>query len=265
MFENSFLFAFSLTLLTGLSTGIGSLVAFFLKKDNFKFLSFMLGFSAGVMIYVSFTTLLPEAETLLLKSFTSKQTILISNIAFFLGIILATIIDKLVPEPHEISKNSSLKKTSIENTKLLKTGVFVAIILAIHNFPEGLSTFISALTQTSIGYSVALAMALHNIPEGIAVSIPIFYATGSRKKAFTYSFLSGLIEPVGAIFGYFVLFPLISYQFMGSVFAFIAGIMVYISFASLYPLAQQTTDSKLSINGLFTGFFIMAICLFLLA
>ena len=260
MFENSFLFAFSLTLLTGLSTGIGSLIAFFLKKENFKFLSFMLGFSAGVMIYVSFTTLLPEAETLLKKSYTPKLTLLISNLAFFGGIFLATMIDKLVPEPHEISE-----KTPVETTKLLKTGIFVAIILAIHNFPEGLSTFISALTETSIGYSVALAMALHNIPEGIAVSIPIFYATGSAKKAFAFSFLSGLIEPVGAIFGYFILLPLISHQLMGSIFAFIAGIMIYISFASLYPLAQKTANGKLSIHGLFAGFLVMAICLFLLA
>ncbi len=265
MFENSFLFAFSLTLLTGLSTGIGSLIAFFLKKENFKFLSFMLGFSAGVMIYVSFTTLLPEAETLLKKSYTPKLTLLISNLAFFGGIFLATMIDKLVPEPHEISEKSPSKKTTVETTKLLKTGVFVAIILAIHNFPEGLSTFISALTETSIGYSVALAMALHNIPEGIAVSIPIFYATGSAKKAFAFSFLSGLIEPVGAIFGYFILLPLISHQLMGSIFSLIAGIMIYISFASLYPLAQKTTNGKLSIHGLFTGFLIMAICLFLLA
>lgn len=262
MVENTFLFAFCLTLLTGLSTGIGSLIAFFLKRDNFKFLSLMLGFSAGVMIYVSFTTLLPEAEMLLLKNHSIKQALFISNTAFFLGILLAILIDRFIPEPQntKISNNNPL----IENKTLLKTGLFVAIILAIHNFPEGLSTFISALTETSIGYSVALAMALHNIPEGIAVSIPIFYATGSAKKAFFYSFLSGLIEPIGAVFGYFVLLPLISNQLMGSIFAFIAGIMIYISFASLYPLAQKTTDSKLSINGLFLGFFIMAICFYLL-
>ncbi len=261
MIENNFLFAFSLTLLTGLSTGIGSLISLFLKRDNFKFLSYMLGFSAGVMIYVSFTTLLPEAEKHLLKSYETKPALFICNLAFFIGIIIAIIIDKFIPEP----TISETKNSHIKNTSLLKTGVFVAIILAIHNFPEGLSTFMSGLTQTSMAYLVALAMALHNIPEGIAVSIPIFFATGSRKKAFFYSFLSGLIEPIGAVVGYFILLPFINNQLMGAIFAFIAGVMIYISFASLYPLAQKATDSKLSIYGLLTGFFIMALCLIALA
>lgn len=261
MIENNFLFAFGLTLLTGLSTGIGSLISLFLKRDNFKFLSYMLGFSAGVMIYISFTTLLPEAEKYLLKSYGIKTALFICNLAFFIGIIIAIIIDKFIPEP----TITETKNNHIKNTSLLRTGVFVAIILAIHNFPEGLSTFMSGLTQTSMAYLVALAMALHNIPEGIAVSIPIFYATGNRKKAFFYSFLSGLIEPVGAVVGYFILLPFINNQLMGAIFAFIAGVMIYISFASLYPLAQKATDSKLSIYGLLTGFFIMALCLIALA
>ncbi len=263
MIENNFLFAFSLTLLTGLSTGIGSFISLFLKRDNFKFLSFMLGFSAGVMIYVSFTTLLPEAENLLSKTYEKKPALFICNLAFFIGIIIAIIIDKFIPEPAPNEKQT--KDSHIKNTSLLKTGLFVAIILAIHNFPEGLSTFMSALSQTSIAYLVALAMALHNIPEGIAVSIPIFYATGSRKKAFFYSFLSGLIEPIGAVIGYFILLPFINNQLMGAIFAFIAGVMIYISFASLYPLAQKATDSKLSIYGLLTGFLVMALCLIALA
>lgn len=259
MIENSFLFAFTLTLATGLSTGIGALISFFLKRDNFKFLSLMLGFSAGVMIYVSFKALLPEAENILAKTYSSKMTFIISNSAFFFGIISAFLIDKFVPEPTIQSSNKTVK-----NSSLLKTGMFIAIILAIHNFPEGISTFISALTQNSIAYPIALAMALHNIPEGIAVSIPIFYATGNRKKAFFYSFLSGLIEPIGALVGYFILFPFINSQFLGCIFSLIAGLIIYISFASLYPLAQKATDSKLSIYGLFTGFLVMTICFYLL-
>ncbi len=256
MLNDTFIFALMLTFFTGLSTGLGSLVAFILKKDDTKLLSFMLGFSAGVMLYVSFLALLPESIKLLtaMHSYFDSLFILCGN--FLLGITLAILIDKIVPEP-KINETNIETASGLDNKKLLKTGLFVAIILALHNFPEGLSTFISALSQSSVAYAVALAMALHNIPEGIAISIPIFYATGNRKKAFLYSFLSGLAEPVGAIIGYFILLPFINNGLIGAIFAFIAGIMSYISIVTLMPLAREVKDKNLSIKGVLFGFCLM--------
>lgn len=253
MLTENFIFAFSLTILTGLATGVGSLIAFILKRDNFKLLSFMLGFSAGIMIYVALLALLPEAQKLISNTHSLTDGIFILTGSFVLGIILAIIIDKIIPEPD--TNNSNFKNSLLpHNTKLLKTGIFIAIVLAIHNFPEGISTFISALTEESVGYSVAFAMALHNIPEGIAISIPIFYATGNRKKAFFYSFLSGLVEPIGALIGYFILLPFINNGLIGGIFAFIAGIMSYISLATLIPLAQKVKEGNNTLIGLSLGF-----------
>ncbi len=211
METQTILYAFGLTLFAGLSTGIGSALAIFAKQTNTKLLSAALGFSAGVMIYVSFVELFTAADRALIKELGKTKGSWVTVGAFFGGILLIAVVDKLVPSfenPHEIHKIEEMASTdkSSNNRKLLRLGVFSALAIAIHNFPEGLATFAAALKNISIGISIAVAIAIHNIPEGIAVSIPIFYATGNRKKAFTYSFLSGLAEPVGAVIGYVVLF-----------------------------------------------------------
>lgn len=205
------LFAFSLTLFAGLSTGIGSALGFFTKKTNTKFLSISLGFSAGVMIYVSFVEIFMKAKDSLTIELGDKLGTWITVIAFFGGMFLIALIDKLIPSgenPHDIRKVEDLDENStLKNQKLLRMGLFTALAVGIHNFPEGLATFISALQDPSIAIPITIAIAIHNIPEGIAVSVPIYYATGSKKKAFFYSFLSGLSEPIGAIVGYLILLP----------------------------------------------------------
>ncbi len=262
---NNILFAFGLTILAGLSTGIGSALAFFAKKTNTKFLSISLGFSAGVMIYVSLVEIFFKAKTALTHFYGTHTGYWITILSFFGGMFLIAIIDKLIPSfenPHEVHKVEDLKNENRE-TKLLRMGFFSAIAIAIHNFPEGLATFAAGLQAPKLGISIAIAIAIHNIPEGIAVSVPIFYATNNRKKAFFYSFLSGLSEPLGALIGFLILFSFMNDAMFGIVFAMVAGIMVFISLDELLPTAREYGEHHLSIYGLIGGMIVMAASLVL--
>lgn len=272
------LVAFLITLFAGLATGIGSCIAFFVKKTNKKFLSISLGFSAGVMIYVSMVEIMSEAKRALVAEIGEKNGSLITVLSFFLGMLLIALIDKLVPSfenPHEVRNIENIENQSILNrddtnrddtnrdNKLLRMGVFTALVIGIHNFPEGLATFISALGDMKIAIPIAIAIAIHNIPEGISISVPIYYATGDKKKAFIYSFLSGMSEPVGALVGYIFLKNIFNDIIFGVVFAAVAGIMVFISLDELLPAAKEYGEHHLSIYGLISGMFVMAISLIL--
>lgn len=269
MESQTVLFAFGLTMVAGLSTGIGSALAFFAKRTNTKLLSVALGFSAGVMIYVSFVEMFAAANRSLIKELGELKGSWAAVGAFFGGIFLIALVDKLVPSfenPHEIHKIEEMDDVDrrVKNGKLLRLGMFSALAIAIHNFPEGLATFAAALKDPSIGIAIAAAIAIHNIPEGIAVSIPIYYATGSRKKAFVYSFLSGLAEPLGAVIGYLLLFSFLNDTVFGILFALVAGIMVFISLDELLPTAGEYGEHHLSIYGLVAGMIVMAVSLLIL-
>ncbi len=261
------LFAFGLTLLAGLSTGIGSVLSLLTKKTNTKFLSFALGLSAGVMIYVSFVEIFPKGTDALVPIYGERMGTLLSVMSFFAGIWLISLIDKLMPEmgnPHEVHTVEEMDGKSEEHkNNLMRMGVFTALAIAIHNFPEGLATFVSALGDSETGIAIAFAVAIHNIPEGIAVAVPIYYATGSRKKAFTLSFLSGLSEPIGALIGYYLFIQFISDTLFGVIFSIVAGIMVYISLDELLPSAREYGEHHTSIYGLIFGMLIMAVSLLL--
>ena len=262
------LFAFAITLFAGLSTGIGSALAFYTKRTNERFLSAALGFSAGVMIYVSMIEIFAKARESLSLVYGPAKGYAVTTIAFFCGIAVIAIIDKFVPNaenPHEIRGVEDLGTKKNSNTELLRMGMFSALAIAIHNFPEGLATFTSAIQDPSLGISIAIAIAIHNIPEGISVSVPIYFATGDKKKAFTYSFLSGLAEPLGALVGYFLLKQFFSPQTFGIVFASVAGIMVYISLDELLPTAEKYGEHHIAIYGLIAGMVVMATSLVLLA
>ena len=265
---NNVLFAFLLTLIAGLSTGIGSLIAFFAKKQNTKFLAVSLGFSAGVMIYVSMIEIFAEAKAALIVPLGIKNGNIVTVLAFFGGIALIALIDKLIPSndnPHEVTnKNiSEFEQPPRKESGLMRTGLFTALAIAIHNFPEGLATFVSALQAPTLAIPIVFAIALHNIPEGIAVSVPIYYATGNKKKAFLYSFMSGLSEPIGALIGYLILLPFMNDIVYGILFAAVAGIMVFISIDELLPSAQAYGEHHLSIYGLVAGMAVMAASLLL--
>ncbi|MBB6216792.1 ZIP family zinc transporter [Anaerosolibacter carboniphilus] len=265
------LLAFGLTMFAGLSTGIGSALAFFTKQTNKKFLSITLGFSAGVMIYVSMIEIFTKAQGALVGELGEKLGSWITVISFFGGMFMIALIDKLIPSfenPHEVHTVERVRemkeaKPEKQDKGLLRMGIFTALAVGIHNFPEGFATLISALKDPALGISIAIAIAIHNIPEGIAVSIPVYYATGSRKKAFQYSFLSGLAEPVGAIVGYLLLAPIMTDMVFGIVFAAVGGIMVFISLDQLLPTAREYGEHHLSIYGLVLGMIVMAVSLLL--
>lgn len=261
------LFAFGLTLFAGLSTGIGSALSLLTKQTNRRFLSVSLGFSAGVMIYVSFAEILVKANDALTASLGEKMGSWAAAGGFFFGILAIAIIDKFIPEaenPHEIHTVEEMDGQSEEHKiKLMRMGLFTALAIAIHNFPEGLATFTAALSDPKLGVPIAVAIAIHNIPEGIAVAVPVFYATGSRQKAFRLSFLSGLSEPVGALIGYILLYRFFSDTMFGFIFAAVAGIMVYISLDELLPSAREYGEHHLSIYGLVAGMVVMAVSLLL--
>ena len=252
-----FYLALLLTFLAGLATSIGGILAFFLKKENLNTLALGLGFSAGVMLYVSFMELLPQATGELTKIFTAKTAESLTILFFFIGTLFAWLIDYCLPSHH--LENKSLSK---EN-KLKRVGLFTALVLAVHNFPEGLTTFMATLTNTPTGISIAVAIALHNIPEGISVALPIYHATNNKQKAFWYATLSGLAEPFGAIIGYLLLRNFLKGPAFGFAFALTAGIMVYISLDELLPTAHEYGQAHKIIWGILAGMLVMAIGLLL--
>lgn len=251
-----------LTLIAGLSTGIGSLIALLAKRTNTKFLCASLGFSAGVMLYVSFMEMMPTAKEGLDAIMNEKLSTLYLILAFFGGMGMIALIDFLIPQssnPHEIHGVEEMHK----NKGLHRVGIVVALSIAIHNFPEGIATFTSALSGLDVAIPITIAIAIHNIPEGIAVAVPIYHSTGSRKKAFWLSFSSGLAEPFGALVAYLFLLPFWSPLINSIVLAAVSGIMVFISLDELLPSAEKYGEHHISIAGLVVGMIVMAFSLYM--
>jgi len=286
MDRSMILFAFGITLFAGMATGIGGLIAFFARRTKTTFLAFSLGFSAGVMIFISFTEILTEAGAIMRMNYDAAPAAWLTFISFIIGIGLSAAIDKILPSqgnPHELKRVEQMHPetrdpdkpecqgrrrrmgwSGAKDQKLMRVGVFTAIAIGIHNFPEGIATFMSAMSDVTVGVSIAIAVAIHNIPEGIAVSVPVYYATGSRKKALTWSVLSGFSEPVGAVAGYFILSMFDSDISLGYVFAMVEGIMVYISFDELLPAAHKYGKHNVAIYGLISGMIVIGLSLILL-
>jgi ZIP family zinc transporter len=296
------LIAFGLTLFAGMATGIGSVLAFTAKRDNYRFLSIATGFSAGVMLYVSFVEIFFKGADALAETYGSYWGNWINAGAFFAGIFLIALVDNLIPaaeNPHEVhspEETAPLRDPSAPDPQfagtgagaqtaaasrpdvhehhqgeLMRMGLFTALAIGIHNFPEGLATFLAALQDPALGAAIAIAIALHNIPEGISVSVPIYYATGNRKRAFIYSLLSGISEPVGAGLAYVVLrfilgrgTSVIPPEIMGVLFAGVAGIMVYISLDELLPTSRAYGKGHDSLMGLVAGMLVMSVSLLLM-
>jgi zinc transporter, ZIP family len=299
---NDVWFALGLTLFAGMATGIGSIIAFTVKPTNYRFLSVATGFSAGVMLYVSFVEILVKGGSYLGDHYGEPLGAWINTASFFGGMLVIGLIDNLIPageNPHEthsaaetlplqdplaplpdfheaaavtaINPVAGVHDHRANNPKLMRMGLFTALAIGIHNFPEGLATFLAALEDPTLGVAIAVAVALHNIPEGVSVSVPIYYATGNRKKAFLYSFSSGLAEPVGALVAYLALLFFmggddgkIPLQIMGMLFGGVAGVMVYISLDELLPTSQAYGKGHDSLFGLIAGMLVMAVSLLLL-
>ena len=285
---NDILFAFLLAIFAGASTCAGAAIAFFSKQDNTKMLSAGLGFSAGVMVYLSFVELLPES----IKEFSklSQNGEIIALFIFFVSMLACLFIDKAVPvdiNPHEIKAPEAycglrscylndgelcIAKQALaqdnapaSNKTLRRTGILTAFAIALHNFPEGFATFASGLESIKLGVVVALAVAIHNIPEGIAVSLPIYHATGQKRKAFIFAALSGLAEPLGALVGALLILPLFGASAVAVSFALVAGVMIFISFDELFPVAKAYASGHECLYGLIVGMAVMAFSLKLLS
>lgn len=297
------LVALGLTVFAGMATGIGSIIAFTASRTNYRFLSVATGFSAGVMLYVSFVEIFFKGQDALVERFGDYWGHWVNVGSFFGGMLVIGLIDNLIPaaeNPHETHSEDetaplhnvsaplpdfdvALEERAVtvgspegvhdhraNHHKLMRMGLFTAVAISIHNFPEGLATFLAALEDPSLGVAIAVAVALHNIPEGISVSVPIFYATGDRRKAFIYSFLSGLAEPVGAIIAYMLLHFLLGSdnglrsEVMGIMFGGVAGIMVYISLDELLPTSRAYGKGHDSLLGLVGGMVVMALSLLLM-
>lgn len=283
----NFWLAFGLTVFAGLATGVGSLIAFFAKRTDFRFLSMATGFSAGVMLYVAFVEIFVKGADVLTEAYGDYWGHWINTGGFFAGMLMIGLIDALIPaaeNPHEVHSEAEtrairkeaepdvyIREHGLENKKLLRMGLFTALAITIHNFPEGIATFLAALEDPALGVAIAIAVALHNIPEGISVSVPIYYATGSRLKAFWYSVLSGLAEPLGATIAYFgiVMFfggsdGAVPPEVMGFLFSGVAGTMVYISLDELLPASRAYGKGHDSLIGLVAGMVVMALSLLLM-
>jgi len=267
MLEHNIWLALGMTMIAGLSTGIGSLITLVAKRTNIRFLSAALGLSAGVMIYVSFMDLIPSAKEEFVSLFDEKKGTLALILAFFGGMGLITLIDFLIPKennPHEMQGIEDMNAINGKHKTLYRIGIIAAVSLAIHNFPEGIATFTTAMTGgLSVSIPITVAIAIHNIPEGIAVAVLIYHATGNRRKAFWFSFLSGLAEPLGALAAWLFLMPLWSPLLDGIIIAAVAGIMVYISHDELLPTAEKYGKHHISISGLIAGMILMAVCLYI--
>ncbi len=270
-------FALLLTLLAGLSTGIGSTIAYFIRKPKPQHMSLFLGFSAGVMLYISFAELFHAAL--------DNIGFLATNLGFFIGTGFIGVLDIVIPHEYkqervlgvtpiigskakfdsQAGRQPTASSDSVHSSRLMRSGILIALGITIHNVPEGLAVFSSAITgNVAFGLLVAIAIAIHNIPEGISVSIPIYEATGNRHKAFIFSFAAGLAEPVGAVIGYAVLFPFLTPTLVYSLLAFAAGIMVYISLDELLPTAHMYGKEHFVIIGVTVGMLVMALSILLL-
>jgi ZIP family zinc transporter len=268
MNSDAVILALTLTLLAGLATAVGSTIAFFARRTNTRFLAMALGFSAGVMIYISFMELMPQAMESLTAGLGGERGNAVAVLAFFGGMFSIALIDRLLPlqyNPHEMRQVAAEDVPSTQRSaQLLRTGLLLAMAIALHNFPEGLATFIASLGDVRLGLPVAIAVGIHNIPEGIAVSVPIYYATGSRRLAFVLSALSGLSEPLGALLGFAVLAGFWSDMVLGVSLAAVAGIMVFISIDVLLPSAEAYGEHHLTVYALVAGMLLMALSLWLL-
>jgi ZIP family zinc transporter len=266
MDDTAMISAAGLTLLAGLATGVGGLAAVFAKRTNTGFLAASLGFSAGVMIYVSFVELFPSGTTLLQVAHGPTVGKWLTVAAFLGGIACIALIDFVVPEadnPHDapLSQEDHIQRNS---QGLRRAGALTALAIFIHNFPEGMATFVSAIHDMKVGIPIAVAVALHNIPEGVSVAIPVYYSTGSKKKALCYSFLAGLAEPVGAFLGYALVGSHLSGGGLGIIHSAVAGVMVFVSLDQLIPNAKKYESGHTAVYGLISGIAVMAVTLLIL-
>ncbi len=242
--------ALLLSLGAGLSTLLGALMVIFVKGRSEKLVTVSLGFAAGVMVSVSFLDMLPAATNALTVWAGRQMGVVLSVAALLAGVFIATGLDRLVPHEHKKGEEKS-------HGNMYRLGMMSMLAIGVHNFPEGIATFMAGVSDVKLGLSIAVAIALHNIPEGITVAMPVYFATGNKKRAFMYTFISGISEPVGALLAYLVLRPFLNDLLLGVVFGVVAGIMLYIAIEELIPSSRQYGFTRLALTATFAGICMM--------
>ncbi len=259
------LYALILSATAGLATTLGGVLSILYRKGDHKWLSASLGFSAGVMIYVSFVELFANGQSILIEYFGSFKGGMRALISFLIGIMVVIAVNRLIPDLCEPDIGQHNEGRTGPSKSLWRTGMLTTIVIALHNFPEGMVTFLGSLENPRIGLMISIAIAIHNIPEGMAVYIPVYEATHNRKKAMWMTFLSGMTEPIGALLAYFLLMPVLTPVLLQQINIAIAGIMVYISLDELLPAAKEYGHYHLAMLGLTSGMIVMGLSLVLLS
>jgi zinc transporter, ZIP family len=266
LFAPNVMIALGVTLLASLSTALGSMIVMRADKAKPDILAFGLAFSAGAMVYVSMVEIFAKSTDAFAKviGYTDKQAYTGATLAFFAGIFIVLLLDRLLPNPHGSLDEGNIADGQMPTqAAIARLGLLAALAITAHNFPEGLATFFATLDDPAVGAPLAIAIAVHNIPEGISIAVPVYYATGSRKKAFFAALLSGLAEPIGALIGYLVLAPFLSPFVYGSVFGIISGVMVFLSLDELLPAAKRYATGHQTVYGMVTGMALVALSLVL--
>ncbi|MDE6195818.1 MAG: zinc transporter ZupT [Erysipelotrichaceae bacterium] len=230
----------------GLSTVLGSFIIFSKKTQSNKVISFALAFAAGAMVSVSLIEFYPESVRLFEEGLDVKNGTVFTIISLTFGVIIAYAIDRFVP--HDDTQSQEHK-----HVNLMHVGFVSMVAMLLHNFPEGIATYMSAYSDATLGISVAIAIGMHNIPEGITVALPVFIATKSKRKAIWYTFLSGVSEPIGALLAFTLLRPFLNDVLLATVFGIVGGIMIYISLEELYPSSREYGYTKMALLALFLG------------
>lgn len=233
----------ALTTFAGLATGIGSLISYLIPKPDLRYLSISLGFATGVMVFLAFVNLFSSSRSLM--------GVTAANLCFLAGLLAIYALDHIIPHIH-------LDGTiDAHGDRLCRAGIMTTIGMAIHNLPEGMTVALVSLTDIRLGIPVAIAIAIHNIPEGVACSVPLYCATGNRRRSCLLSFLAGMTEPLGAILAILVLYPFLSPYVLAASTAMVAGMMVFICFDELIPVANRYGSEHLTSLGIIAGFLVM--------
>jgi ZIP family zinc transporter len=243
--EDNILAAIALTTFAGLATGIGSLISYFIPRPDMRYLSVSLGFASGVMIYVAFVDLFCSSRAVI--------GLLYSNVFFLIGLFIVYLLDYSVPHIHIDGQVDS------QCNRLYRGGIMTTIGIALHNLPEGMTVALVALADLRLGIPIAIAIAIHNIPEGVACSVPLYCASSDRKLSFLLSFAAGLAEPLGAILAILILYPFLNPWVLAAATALVSGIMVFICFDELIPIANKYGGEHLTNLGIVAGFIVMMI------
>ncbi|WP_343711497.1 zinc transporter ZupT [Kosakonia radicincitans] len=242
-----------LTILAGAATFIGAILGVLGQKPSNRVLAFSLGFAAGIMLLISLMEMLPAALA------TENMSPMLGYGMFVVGLLGYFALDRMLPHAHPQDLMQGTQRTFPRG--LRRTAILLTMGISLHNFPEGIATYVTASNDLELGLGIAFAVALHNIPEGLAVAGPVYAATGSKRSAVFWAGISGLAEILGGVLAWLILGSLLSPVVMAAIMATVAGIMVALSVDELMPLAKEIDPNNNPSYGVLCGMSVMGLSL----